>query len=1594
MKIKQLLFIIFLVIATNLVAQKDSQYFIEQFEKGTKAMLANKVDSSIYYYESANNWLKKNKYFDSSKYATQMLSHLGRCYRLVEKPQLSQDYLMMALTNARKYQHKNELSTILIRLNYLHQTIAEKNWTYNYTIPKQTKTQEAYFQIKSITPIPNTDSVEVKINAGFYDGIWNKNQSTRINSRIIQGDTLYHQRVVTITSATFFKIENNQSYLHIPAAITNKVMVGDFVTAEVEIPIEWSNLLLHEALLNNDILINATDAYYNYRFFYYYGNKLLEEETFEVMLKEIKDVASIAGKDTLPGGSYEIKYNKGIFTGSNLIKAILDSKIEHIKLFFKYENDVPANNMGNNVSFISTYASWIMNGTTLYSSSIKPYLLSLNEQTEKNKQIKNLYNQIKENNLFNEWISETLQDIRDENFINAQQTSLLIKEVAEVNDDKTYKGWAEFLLANIHQQKGNKIEAEKYLMAANNIFQQNDNYEGKAWIKSAQKKQNENTEIHVQMQDGHTLHYITAIAPNGKYFATGSEDNLIKIWNKISGKEIYTISYHTDKIIYLQYSPNGQYLVSVGADKQIAVWNAFNFQLINSYTSDGETQVAKISPDNKHIFIAEDSNLYVIKLFSDTLNIVKKLTLHKRVINDFAFFKNNPNLIYTCSDDSTFCRWDISKMEKKNDYILNTKVKSIIVSNNNRYVSFTTDDGVIRVLDLFTKEFIVGSNAFLECNYYLYYNKFAAMYAAQSFSTDSKLIVLPSHKDSFRIYNLADTYYRQYAYNTNGYAIRSTQFMPDGNDLLITSNAYDFGLMNVKGYDFDKQSALNNKKIFFYANQINKVQYTEDDNTIQYTITEGNYGKLNLSSANLFMNYNATINTPITDIICYQNDNYFPIKPSSRNNTLAIYDKESDSFLYTIKLDTTENVFGFAKSKDNNLIFVSGINGQIVGYNTTTNTTMFNINTTPANTAYVMYLFYDDFNERLFCKTHQDYVLIINGKTGIVTDTIFVDKARYVLTTKDRICITTGDGRLKFYNSKTLQYITGWQVNSKEIEALQMQFIPSKNQLLLQDSKKSIALYDMAVDSFLYQFYLGYNCRSIAINHKETEFAIAGADGTIRLYDLTSGKLKVNIFLPFKKEPFITDTLNHYYSSKNALNAINIAYNNQVYPYEQFDLKLNRPDIIFKALGKTEEAVIKNYYAAYLKRLKTLGINEKQLEATNKLQLPHVKLLNSYTLETTTSDSIYNFDVSFKDENYQLQSIQILVNNSPIFDVNGKSIAALNVKEYTTSVKAPLATGVNTIKVYCTNEIGVTSLKESFTVLSTYESKVHKPTVYFVGIGVANYKDSLYNLTYSAKDIRDLAKDIANSYKTYQIDTLLNEQVTKENILKLKNKLLKTTPDDRVIVAITGHGLLSDSLDFYYATYDIDFKKPEKRGLKYELIEKLLDNVPAQEKIMFIDACHSGALDKEELLAFEKSKKKKTTSTTDDKINVTGIASRSTIKIKNKQSKISTNSSFELMQRTFSDLSGSNGAVIVSAAGGMEYAFESAEWNNGVFTLAIREGLFLKYADTYLGGNKDGKISVEELVKYVNERVAYLTNEKQKPTQRRENIDFNWIIRY
>lgn len=172
-----------------------------------------------------------------------------------------------------------------------------------------------------------------------------------------------------------------------------------------------------------------------------------------------------------------------------------------------------------------------------------------------------------------------------------------------------------------------------------------------------------------------------------------------------------------------------------------------------------------------------------------------------------------------------------------------------------------------------------------------------------------------------------------------------------------------------------------------------------------------------------------------------------------------------------------------------------------------------------------------------------------------------------------------------------------------------------------------------------------------------------------------------------------------------------------------------------------------------------------------------------------------------------------------------------------------LSQGENNIQVSCLNEKGVESLKESFGI--RYDPEIpEKANVYFVGIAVSDYNDSRLNLYYALKDIRDLSVMFKAKYPELIIDTLLNSQVTRLSVLQLKTKLLKTNIGDKIILSISGHGFLSDSLDFYYGTSDIDFKHPELKGLSYNDLKWLLDSIPARNKLMLMDACHSGEVDK------------------------------------------------------------------------------------------------------------------------------------------------------
>lgn len=125
-------------------AARFSAFFMQHIRQGNVYQYKSQADSALFFYNKAFTWSKQHTYFDSSFYVTDLLSGMGRCYRLVEQPQQSQIFLEL-IANAQNYKHNNAIGLIFRRFAALHQTIAEKNWAFNYPNYRNRNSRSLFF---------------------------------------------------------------------------------------------------------------------------------------------------------------------------------------------------------------------------------------------------------------------------------------------------------------------------------------------------------------------------------------------------------------------------------------------------------------------------------------------------------------------------------------------------------------------------------------------------------------------------------------------------------------------------------------------------------------------------------------------------------------------------------------------------------------------------------------------------------------------------------------------------------------------------------------------------------------------------------------------------------------------------------------------------------------------------------------------------------------------------------------------------------------------------------------------------------------------------------------------------------------------------------------------------------------------------------------------------------------------------------------------------------------------------------------------------------------------------------------------------------
>lgn len=440
-----------------------------------------------------------------------------------------------------------------------------------------------------------------------------------------------------------------------------------------------------------------------------------------------------------------------------------------------------------------------------------------------------------------------------------------------------------------------------------------------------------------------------------------------------------------------------------------------------------------------------------------------------------------------------------------------------------------------------------------------------------------------------------------------------------------------------------------------------------------------------------------------------------------------------------------------------------------------------------------------------------------------------------------------------------------------------------------------------------------------------------------------------------------------HYMGKASVNSIAFRIRERAYPIEQFDMLYNRPDLVLKNLGAKPE-IIDAYAAAYAKRVEKSGITFSAIRS-----IPTIKIINSDTFSITRSPQT-ELQILARDELLNIKKVRLAVNNVPVKSgvtfVPGRSVRLYS--------PVTLTAGANRVSVTAVNEDGTESLPGEVTIFYN-PLKLTKPRIFYAGLAVQEYADTLQNLSYTVKDVEDVSKAILSKYPDAFIRLLTNKQVTKDNVKALSGWLSQVKEEDIVILSMSGHGLITEKKDFYFASYDTDFKNPSGNGISLELVESLLDSTLSRKKILFVDACNSGELDKSQNFKGDSSYQVKGGLV---KLNRRGII----LETQNQQ--IGLKNSFALMQELFHGFAKSNGSTILAAAAGTEVAFEGDKWKNGLFTYSLIRGLASMEADI----NKDKAVTVNELINYVTREVKQLSNGLQNPSSRSVNFYYDWEI--
>lgn len=467
---------------------------------------------------------------------------------------------------------------------------------------------------------------------------------------------------------------------------------------------------------------------------------------------------------------------------------------------------------------------------------------------------------------------------------------------------------------------------------------------------------------------------------------------------------------------------------------------------------------------------------------------------------------------------------------------------------------------------------------------------------------------------------------------------------------------------------------------------------------------------------------------------------------------------------------------------------------------------------------------------------------------------------------------------------------------------------------------------------------------AVAFSPDGSRLASAGADGRVKVWLLreagqpalaAGGKLhELASFLAIDGgEDWLAITPERYYHcSSEADGAVAWKLGDSIYPFDQYEAKYHRPDLLRDALaGKT--------------------VPEAPGD-TKEIAPPAVAFISPATAITIDADTV---PIAVQSLGFRaVDHIEVTANGRPLpagavanlethqVDANGRALSFM--------LRWVWSDASVRLRAVAEDTDGLRSAPVEV-VIRRARAIEQPPVLYVLAVGVSGYKNPAYRLRYADADARAFADAMLATqrpfYRRIVPRVLTNADATATNI-RFALRWLKdvATDSDSVAIFIAGHGVQGADNEYYFGAHELDERDLSRTCLDWRDFAHALRDVRARSVSLWADTCHAGS--------------------------VSGPANADVL----------------------ADRLNKEAGVLVFAAGKADEAsVEDESWQHGAFTKAFIDGIGGAADVPDAEGHPDGMITLRELADYVIMRVPELTNDAQHPcVPRLDTFDSGVVI--